>query len=96
MPEKKQMATPVRKGMNPVPGEAGVPSLYCREPRHTANPNPNHTALLSWSLFNSSNLSQRISMIIIFLGSAMRIPSFSRTGGGTLNIWFLIIELFFS
>jgi hypothetical protein len=54
--EKKQMATPARKGMNPVPGDAGVPSLYCREPRHTAKPRMNQTVLLSWSLFNASLL----------------------------------------
>src|SRR5512137_2908159 len=56
IPEKKQMAAPARKGMNPVPGDAGVPSLYCREPRHTANPRMNQTVLLSWSLFNASLL----------------------------------------
>ena len=45
-PEKKQMAAPVRKGINPVPGEAGDPILYWREPRQIARPKRNHTALL--------------------------------------------------
>ncbi len=45
--EKKEMAAPVKKGMKPVAGEAGVPILYCNEPRQIARPRKNHTVLLS-------------------------------------------------
>ena len=46
MKAKKEIVVPERKGIKPVPGEAGDPILYWRDPRLTARPKRNHTALL--------------------------------------------------